>query len=129
MAVLLLLTLLVAPFQTPAKPAPVPSVTGKWTMAIDIQGTTATPSLELVQDGEKITGTYAGRYGKFQVTGTLKGRALVFTFNMSAEGTDVQMTFKGEVAADFQSMKGEADMAGAGEASWSAKRTPAGLSH
>jgi hypothetical protein len=129
MPVLLLLTLLVTPFQAQAKPAPAPSLTGKWTMAIDIQGTTATPSLELVQDGEKITGTYAGRYGKFQLTGTLKGRALVFTFNMSAEGTDVQMTFKGEVAADFQSMKGEADMAGAGEASWSAKRTPASLSH
>jgi hypothetical protein len=126
MAAILLLTLLVAPFQTQAKPAPAASLTGKWTMAIDIQGTTATPSLELVQDGEKISGTYAGRYGKFQLTGTLKGRALVFTFNMSAEGTDVLMTFKGEVAADFQSMKGEADMAGAGEASWSAKRAPAG---
>jgi hypothetical protein len=126
MAALLLLTLLFSPLQTQAKPAPALSLTGKWTMAIDIQGTTATPSLELVQDGEKITGTYAGRYGKFQLTGTLKGRALVFAFNMSAEGTDVLMTFKGEVAADFQSMKGEADMAGAGEAYWSAKRAPAG---
>jgi hypothetical protein len=46
---------------------------------------------------------------------------------MNAEGTEVLMTFKGEVAADFQSMKGDADMAGAGEASWSAKR-PSALS-
>jgi hypothetical protein len=127
MHTLLLLTLLLAPFQAQAKPTPAPSLTGKWAMAIDIQGTTATPSLELVQEGEKITGNYAGRYGKFQLTGTLKGRALVFTFTMNAEGTEVLMTFKGEVAADFQSMKGEADMAGAGEASWSAKRVPAGL--
>jgi hypothetical protein len=127
MAALLLLTFLISPFQAQAKPAPAPSLTGKWTMAIDIQGTTATPSLELVQEGEKITGTYAGRYGKFQLTGTLKGRALVFTFTMNAEGTEVLMTFKGEVAADFQSMKGDADMAGAGEASWSAKRVPSGL--
>ena len=126
MAVLLLALSLFAPLQAQSKPA-APSLTGKWTMAIEIQGTTATPSLELVQDGEKITGTYAGRYGKFQVAGTLKGRALVFTFTMNAEGTDVLMTFKGEVAADFQSMKGDADMAGAGEAAWSAKRAPSGL--
>ena len=125
MPAILLLTLLVAPFQAQAKPAPTPSLTGKWTMAIDIQGTTATPSLELVQEGEKITGTYAGRYGKFQLTGTLKGRALVFTFTMNAEGTEVLMTFKGEVAADFQSMKGDADLAQAGDGTWTAVRAKA----
>ena len=125
MPLLLLVLALVSPLQAQSKPAAL-TLTGKWTMAIDIQGTTATPSLELVQDGEKISGTYAGRYGKFPVAGTLKGRALVFSFTMNAEGTEVLMTFKGEVAADFQSMKGEADMAGAGEASWSAKRNPAG---
>jgi hypothetical protein len=124
MVTLLFLTLLAAPAQAQSKPAPPPTLTGNWTMAIEIQGTTATPSLELVQDGEKLTGVYSGRYGKFQITGTLKGRALQFTFTMNAEGTDVLMTFKGEVAADFQSMKGDADMAGAGEASWSAKRAP-----
>ena len=32
------------------------------------------------------------------------------------------MAFVAEVAADFQSMKGEADMGGAGEAAWYAKR-------
>ena len=122
MSTLLLVLSLIAPIQAQSKPAPPPTLTGNWTMAIEIQGTTATPSLELVQDGEKITGVYTGRYGKFQLTGTLKGRALQFTFTMNAEGTDVLMTFKGEVAADFQSMKGEADMAGAGEANWSATR-------
>lgn len=121
---LVLLLALVAPMQAQSKPAPQPTLTGNWTMAIEIQGTTATPALELIQDGEKITGVYTGRYGKFQVAGTLKGRALQFAFTMNAEGTDVLMTFKGEVALDFQSMKGEADMAGAGEASWSAKRQP-----
>jgi len=96
MPAILLLTLLVAPFQAQAKPAPTPSLTGKWTMAIDIQGTTATPSLELVQEGEKITGTYAGRYGKFQLTGTLKGRVLVFTFTMNADGTDQHLVSTGK---------------------------------
>lgn len=125
MTTLLLLTLLVSPLQAQAQPAAPTTVTGKWTMAIDIQGTTATPALELVQDGEKLKGTYQGRYGKFEVTGTLKGQVIEFGFTMSAEGMEVQMGFKGEVAADFQSMKGSANMAAAGggdEVAWSAAR-------
>ncbi|HXT69247.1 MAG TPA: hypothetical protein VN700_05810 [Vicinamibacterales bacterium] len=125
MAIIILLSLLVSPFQAQSKPAAPPTLTGKWAMAIEIQGTTATPSLELVQDGEKLKGFYQGRYGKFEVTGTLKGKAIQFGFTMSAEGTEVQMAFAGEVAADFQSMKGSANMAAAGggeEVAWSAKR-------
>ena len=109
--------------QAPSKPAPPPTLTGKWTMTIEMQGGTASPALELVQDGEKITGSYtSGRYGKFALTGTLKARVLHFTFTMNAEGTDVPMAFKGEVAVDFESIKGDADMGGAGEASWTARR-------
>ena len=121
-AVVLLMSL-VAFTQAQAKPAPPPTLTGKWTMTIEMQSGTASPALELVQDGGKIAGAYtSGRYGKFQLTGTLKGRALQFTFTLNAEGTEVLMSFKGEVAADFQSIKGDADMGGAGEATWHAKR-------
>ena len=128
MTLIVLLSLLVSPLQAQAKPAAPPTLTGKWTMAIEIQGTTATPSLELAQDGEKLKGTYTGRYGKFEVVGTLKGKAIHFSFTMNAEGTEVQMAFTGEVATDFQSMKGTASMAGAGEGdvAWSARKLPAG---
>ena len=125
MTALLLISLFVSPFQAQAKPAAPTNVTGKWTMAIDIQGTTATPALELVQDGEKLRGTYQGRYGKYDVTGTLKGKAIEFGFTMSAEGMEVKMAFAGEVAADFASMKGSANMAAAGggeDVAWSAAR-------
>jgi len=121
-AVVLVLAALVSFQQAPPKPAPPPTLTGKWTMTLEMQMGTASPAIELVQDAEKITGVYAGRYGKFPLTGTLKGRALQFTFTMNAEGTDVVMSFRGEVAADFQSIKGDADMGGAGEATWYAKR-------
>ena len=111
--------------QAPAKPAPVPSLTGKWTMSLEVPTGTATPTLEIVQDGQKISGSYQGRYGKFPITGTLKEKALLFTFTMTAEGQEVVMSFSGEVAADAQSMKGTAEMPGLGEATWSAKRAPA----
>lgn len=112
--------------QAPPKPSPAPPpITGKWAMTLEVPTGTATPSLELVQDGQKISGFYQGRYGKFPVSGTLMDRALLFTFTMNAEGQEVVMTFSGEVAADAQSMKGTADMPGLGEATWSAKRAPA----
>jgi hypothetical protein len=111
------------PPQTPApQQTPAPTIAGKWILALDIQGTIATPSLDLKVDGEKVTGFYEGRYGKFPVNGTLKGRLLHFTFTMNADGQEAVMAFGGEVAADFKTMKGTANMEGMGEVSWSAKR-------
>jgi len=101
-------------------PAPAANVTGKWTMTLELTMGTATPTLELIQTGEKITGSYEGRYGKSQLTGTIKNRVIEFSFTMSAEGTDTLMAYKGQVAADFKSMHGTAELGGMGEASWSA---------
>jgi ABC-type transport system substrate-binding protein len=110
------------PTPTPT-PTPTATLTGKWTMTLDMQMGTATPALEFTQQGEKITGTYEGRYGKFPLTGTLKAKVLEFSFTMNAEGTEVPMYFRGEVAADFQSIvKGTAELDGMGEASWTARR-------
>jgi len=109
--------------QTPAPaPAKAVNIAGKWTMSLELSIGTATPALDLKQDGEKITGTYTGRYGTFPVKGTLKDRALEFSVQMNAEGQDVTMSFSGEVAADAQTMKGQASIEGLGDATWTAKR-------
>jgi hypothetical protein len=100
-----------------------PSVAGKWTLTLVTEAFTATPALELKQAGEKITGSYtSGRYGSFPLEGTLKGRAIEFAFTMNADGTMVAMSFKGEVAADGQTMKGKAELGDLGEATWTAER-------
>ena len=111
---------LTAAAQTPAKPAP--TVTGKWAVTLETEAFTANPALELKQDGEKITGSYTGRYGAFPLTGKIKERALEFSFKMNAEGTDVVMAFAGEVAVDGQTMKGRATLGEMGDATWSAKK-------
>jgi hypothetical protein len=65
--------------QDPQKPAPT-TVTGKWTMSMDIENMgTATTALEFTQDGEKLIGTYTGRYGAFKLQGTLEARKIAFT--------------------------------------------------
>ena len=100
-----------------------PSIAGKWTLTLVTEAFTATPALDLKQDGEKITGTYTStQYGAFPLEGTLKGRALTFSFTLNADGTPVAMSFSGEVAADGKTMKGKATLGELGEASWTAER-------
>jgi hypothetical protein len=110
---------LLAQDQAPKPPA---NVAGKWTMSLEMEMGTATTALDLKQDAAKVTGTYTGRYGSFPLTGTVKERAIEFSFKMNAEGTEVSMSFAGEVAPDGQTMKGRAELEGLGEAAWSAKR-------
>lgn len=110
------------PGQAPPAKQAVPDVGGKWVMTLEMSMGTASPSLELKQDGAKLTGTYTGRYGTFPLEGSLKGQAIAFSFNMTAEGQSVTMSFAGEVASDAQSMKGTAVLADMGDASWTAKR-------
>ena len=107
----------------PAQPdKTVVNVAGKWVVTLEMGMGTATPELELKQDGAKITGTYTGRYGSFPLEGSLKGRVIAFSFTMAAEGQSVTMSYTGEVAADAQSMKGTASLGEMGDATWSAKR-------
>ncbi len=108
------------PEQKPAAKAL--NVSGKWTMTLDFSMGTATPALNLKQDGEKISGTYTGRYGTFDLLGSLKDRKIQFSFAMTAEGETVAMSFAGEVAEDGQSMKGTAVLGELGDATWTAAK-------
>ncbi len=101
------------------------SVAGKWTMTLEMSMGTGTPTLEIKQEGEKITGTYTGRYGTFALEGTIKGRAIEFAVTMSAEGQSVTISFAGEVAEDGKSMKGTAVLDQLGDATWSAVKEKA----
>jgi len=111
--------------QKPEK-KPAINVTGNWTMTLEMSMGTANPSLVLKQDGEKLTGTYTGRYGTFDLLGSVKERAIQFTFNMTAEGQTVTMAFVGDIAEDGQTMKGNAQLDEMGEATWSAKKEKEG---
>jgi hypothetical protein len=98
------------------------NVAGKWVVTLEMGMGTATPELDLKQDGTKVTGTYTGRYGSFPLEGSLKGRVIAFSFTMAAEGQSMTMSYTGEVAADAQSMKGTASLGEMGDATWSAQK-------
>ena len=119
----LLLVAVVASAQTPAAPKS-PDVAGKWNMVLELSIGTSNPVLVLKQDGEKFSGTYAGRYGESKVSGKIGAdRRIEFTVSLEAEGQSVTMFFTGELAADGQMInKGTCQVEGLGEGSWAAKR-------
>jgi len=106
------------------KPAPPAKVAGAWQTTLEMEVGNASIVLTLVQDAEKLTGTYAGRYGKYPLVGKVTGRQLEFVVTINAEGTETQMHFAGEIDAASAALKGTANLGGMGDAGWYAKRVP-----
>ncbi len=72
-------------------------VAGTWSLKVETQAGTGTPTLVLVQDGEKLTGTYTGRFGKSPITGTIKGNALEFSFTAAGPMGSAEVSYSGTV--------------------------------
>jgi len=83
---------------------------------------TGKPLVTFKQDGEKITGTYEGRYGKSNLEGTVKDNQVRFVVTMVAEGTTVSGDFNGTFENDR--MSGQVEYEGAGDGTWTAVRVP-----
>ena len=94
-------------------------VNGTWDVEIEIGGQTGKPVFTFKQDGEKLSGKYKGQFGEADVTGTLKGNAIEFSF----EAQGAKIVYKGTV--DKDTMKGQADYAGQAMGDWKAKKKAA----
>ena len=102
-----------------AEPA---KVAGKWNVTLQLESITGHPVITLKQDGEKLTGTYDGRYGPSPLEGVIKENTIEFTVSMTAEGAAVIGRFAGTV--DGEGMSGSVAFDQAGEGTWSAVKAP-----
>lgn len=100
-----------------AEPA---NVAGKWNVTMQLESITGHPVILLKQDGEKLTGTYEGRYGQSELKGSIKEKEIEFTVSIVAEGMQTQGVFAGTVNGD--TMSGDVSFEGAGDGTWSATR-------
>jgi hypothetical protein len=76
-------------------------LTGNWSVTIELPNMTATPTMVLKQEGEKLTGDYvSAQYGKFPLTGTVKGSDVAFSFAMAVEGNSMTVTYTATVDKD-----------------------------
>jgi hypothetical protein len=95
-----------------AKDPSTPSLTGDWAMTLNLEQVNATPAVTLKQDGEKLTGTYSSQqYGKFPLTGTVKGDDVAFSVTLNIEGNSLTGTYTGKLQADG-SIAGSVDIGG-----------------
>ena len=96
-------------------------VTGKWDLTVETSGGTGTPTVDLKQDGEKLTGTYTSAvFGEQKLTGTIKGSAITFSFTASFQGNSTTVTYEG--TTDATTMKGKVTLAGLGEGTFTGKK-------
>jgi hypothetical protein len=94
-------------------------VTGSWSVTVETEAGSGNPSFTFKQEGEKLTGSYKGMLGEANLTGTVKGDKLEFSFKVSGQVEGV-VTYTG--ATDGKTMKGKVSLAGMGEGTFSGKK-------
>jgi hypothetical protein len=75
---------------------------GKWTWEMEGRdGQKRTQNLTLKAEGDKLTGSMAGRQGERPIeNGKVSGDEISFTMTMQMGGESRKMTYKGKVAGD-----------------------------
>jgi hypothetical protein len=86
------------------------NVTGEWAFSVTTDQGGGEPAITFKQDGEKLTGSYQGQLGAADLTGTVKGNAIRFTFTLDVQGQQAPVTYEGTV--EKNTMKGKMDIAG-----------------
>jgi len=94
-------------------------VTGAWSVTVETEGGSGNPSFTFKQEGEKLTGKYKGLFGEFDVTGSVKGDKIEFSFKATGQVEGV-ITYAG--TTDGKTMKGKVNLAGIGEGTFTGKK-------
>ena len=97
------------------------NVTGKWAFNVETAAGSGTPTITFTQDGEKLTGKYMGQLGEADLTGTVKGQDIAFSFNVDAQGTALSFKYAGTIE-NKDALKGKVEIVGLGEGTFTAKR-------
>ena len=86
------------------------NVTGDWAFTVTTDQGGGNPTITFKQDGEKLTGKYNGQLGAADLSGSVKGNDITFTFTVDVQGQQAPVTYKGTV--EKNTMKGSLDIAG-----------------
>ena len=98
------------------------NLTGKWLFTVQTSAGNGTPTVTLKQEGEKLTGHYSSaQLGEAELTGTVKGSDLKFTFGTDVQGAHLEVTYTGTIESK-DSLKGTVNLGGLGDGTFTAKR-------
>ena len=96
-------------------------VTGKWLFEVTTDAGSGSPTFVFKQAGEKLTGTYSGLFGTAELTGTVKGDDIEFSFEAGTADQKAKIVYKGKIES-ADKMKGSADLGDMGSGTWSGTR-------
>ena len=96
------------------------NVAGEWTVNIDTEQGAQAATMTLMQDGEKVTGSFVTEMGTLEFEGTIMGNDLKWVMEVDAGGAFLEITMTGTVAGD--EITGTLDLGGYGGGDWTAKR-------
>jgi hypothetical protein len=97
-------------------------ISGDWVFEVQTDQGTGSPTFAFKQTGEKLTGKYKGLFGEADLTGTVTGKTVKFSFSADAQGTQVTITYEGELESN-SAIKGKVDLGGVGTGTFTGKRT------
>ncbi|MGA3190318.1 MAG: hypothetical protein ABSF22_24700 [Bryobacteraceae bacterium] len=97
-----------------------PNLSGKWDVQVEGYGAPRTQKFELKQNGEDLSGIYAGKFGESKVSGTVKDAAVDFEMRVIENEHIITVHYTG-TAAD-EGIKGTVTFGNEGKGTWVASR-------
>lgn len=95
-------------------------ISGNWEFNVETSAGSGSPSFVFKQTGESLTGTYSGLFGKADLTGTVKGDAIDFSFPFEYSGSKGVAHYSGTIEGN--KMKGKLEIPELGEGTWTATK-------
>ncbi len=96
------------------------NVTGAWSVEVETSAGSGSPSFTFKQDGEKLTGHYKGQLGEADLTGTVKGGQIEFSYKLTGGQVEGTVVYTG--TTDGKTMKGKVRLAELGEGTFTGKK-------
>ena len=93
-------------------------ISGTWEFKVQTPKRNGSPSFTFKQDGEKLSGTYSGLFGKAPLSGTVKGDQVEFSFKARFVGG---VRYAGTVESPT-SMKGNVEYGNLGNGTFTATK-------
>jgi hypothetical protein len=97
-------------------------LSGNWVFDVQTEAGGGNPGFVFKQDGDKLTGKYKGLFGEADLTGTVTGKTMKFSFSADAQGTAITVTYEGEIVSN-DSIKGKVDLGGMGSGTFTGTRS------
>jgi len=93
-------------------------ISGTWVAAVELDAGSGTANFVLQQKGDQITGTYAGALGEANVTGTVQGNKVQWTFSSAEAG---KISYSGTLESDTK-IKGTVEYGELGKGTFTAEK-------